>query len=152
MTRTTWLSIFLLLFSQIAAGGIYRWVDEEGRVHFSDRPVAEAAKEVEIKQSSPPPSGPDARPATDAERRDKQQKLLDVYRQEREEKAESRRKARQEKAERKKRCTYARDRLDRYRSSRIYEPQADGSRRFLSDAERDTAISDLKKQVRKWCG
>ena len=58
----------------------------------------------------------------------------------------------QEKAERKKRCTYARDRLDRYHSSRIYEPQADGSRRFLSDSERKAAIEKLEKQVRKWCG
>jgi hypothetical protein len=151
MTRTRLLFATLLLLSQAVSGGIYRWVDENGRVHFSDRPVAEEAEQVEIRNSTPPSSGREARPATADERRVKQQKLLDVYRQEREEKAEARKKAKQEEAEREKRCAYARDRLQRYRVSRIYEPQADGSRRFYSDAERETAIANLEKQVRQSC-
>ncbi len=151
MTRTRLLFATLLLLSQAVSGGIYRWVDENGRVHFSDRPVAEEAEQVEIRNSTPPSSGREARPATADERRVKQQKLLDVYRQEREEKAEARKKARQEEAEREKRCAYARDRLQRYRVSRIYEPQADGGRRFFSDAERETAIANLEKQVRQSC-
>jgi len=38
----SWLTAALLVFSQLALGAIYRWEDDQGSVHFSDRRVAHA--------------------------------------------------------------------------------------------------------------
>jgi hypothetical protein len=144
-----WLAaLTLCLAAQGAqAQGIYRWTDAQGRVHFGDRPPGKA-ESVPIPEPPPP-----ATPApTDAERAARQQRLLDAYRDERLEKEEREAKQKAEEEERRRRCAFARDNLDRYeRSPRIYAPQPDGERRFLSDGERDAEIRIARNEVARWC-
>jgi hypothetical protein len=79
--------------------------------------------------------------------------MLDTYRQEREEKQQAEAKRRTGEAERERNCARVRDTLARYeRSGVIYEPQADGSRRYLSESERASAIRAAEGEVRRWCG
>jgi hypothetical protein len=79
--------------------------------------------------------------------------MLDAYRQEREEKQQAEAKRKADDAERERNCAHARDALARYeRSGVIYEPQADGGRRYLSEAERDSAIRTAQGDVKRWCG
>ena len=51
MIRTGWM-LLLLLPCLATAQGLYRWTDEQGRVHFSDRPREgdPAVEELQIKQ------------------------------------------------------------------------------------------------------
>ena len=49
--RTTALVIMLVLFVATAQAKIYRWVDKNGSVHFSDKPYAENAQEIEINET-----------------------------------------------------------------------------------------------------
>jgi len=49
--RTTVLAIMLVLFIATAQAKIYRWVDKNGSVHFSDKPSAENAQEIEINET-----------------------------------------------------------------------------------------------------
>lgn len=45
-------ALFLLLFfSGIASAEVYKWTDENGRVHFGDRPSSENAQTVQIKDN-----------------------------------------------------------------------------------------------------
>jgi glutaredoxin len=37
----------------VAAQGMYRWVDKDGRVHYGDKPPTEAAKQVETRKVTP---------------------------------------------------------------------------------------------------
>ena len=75
-----------------------------------------------------------------------------MYKEEREEKAKQTAKDKEEAAKRKRRCANARDRLRRYkRSSALYNPQADGSREYLSNEQRDKAIADTERDVARWC-
>jgi hypothetical protein len=47
MKKLLFISILVLL-STIANANIYKWVDENGSVHFSDKPYSQDAKEVNI--------------------------------------------------------------------------------------------------------
>lgn len=41
-------ALLLLLSTAAAASGIYRWVDADGRVHFSDRPQQQNAEKIQL--------------------------------------------------------------------------------------------------------
>ncbi|MCB1878697.1 MAG: DUF4124 domain-containing protein [Chromatiaceae bacterium] len=45
------LTIILLTGSGIAAAGVYRWVDENGQIHFSDKAQA-GAEQIKLKETS----------------------------------------------------------------------------------------------------
>lgn len=77
---------------------IYKWTDEQGRVHFSDKPPTEDTPGY---QSRTPASAGNASPQktlTDAERRARQKKLSDSLEADRrdKEKADAKRKEQQE--------------------------------------------------------
>lgn len=125
--------------------GIYKWTDAQGRLHFGDRPPGEASS------ATIAPPAPSTAPA-EAERAARQQRLLDMYRDERLEKAEREAKQKADEEDRRRRCAHARDRLDRYeRSPRIYDPQPNGERRYLSDGERDAEIRTARNEVARLC-
>ncbi|MCG8324138.1 MAG: DUF4124 domain-containing protein [Thiotrichales bacterium] len=55
--------LFLLCFSAVCLAGAYKWTDEEGRVHYGDRPSTDyQSDEVKVgsspgnKPASPPPA------------------------------------------------------------------------------------------------
>jgi hypothetical protein len=138
----------LATFVATAVAEVYRWTDAEGRVHYGDRPSA-GSQSVPVGSGAPTGQPP----ASDAERLQRQQRMLDAYRQEREEKQQAEAKRKADDAERERNCAHARDALARYeRSGVIYEPQADGSRRYLSEAERESAIRSAQSDVKRWCG
>jgi len=101
-----WLAAVTLALAAQGAGaeGVYKWTDAQGRVHFGDRPPGEAST------TAIAPLAPPAAPApTDAERAVRQQRLLDMYRDERLEKEEREAKQKAEDEERRRRCAHAKD-------------------------------------------
>ncbi|MEW8628055.1 MAG: DUF4124 domain-containing protein [Candidatus Thiodiazotropha sp.] len=136
------------IFSQSLYAGVYKWTDEHGRVHFSDRPVSESSTEVKIKQA--PAS--DSANQSPQQRQQKMRKMLDAFEEERSEKKEAKQKAKNEREKRKKRCIYAKDRYNSHsRASGIYNYQEDGQKSYLSDAERKNHMKKLKADVDRWC-
>ena len=63
--RTAALAILLVIFVSAAQAKIYRWVDENGSVHFSDKPYSEKAEEIIILET-----GIDLDKTPDAEKED----------------------------------------------------------------------------------
>jgi len=49
--KITALAFFLILFTLIAQAKIYRWTDNNGTVHFSDKPYSENAQEIKINET-----------------------------------------------------------------------------------------------------
>ncbi len=48
-----------LLIPALAAGQVFKWIDTEGKVHYSDRPIAGAeALDVPVQKSPPPQDKP----------------------------------------------------------------------------------------------
>ncbi|MCU7921420.1 MAG: DUF4124 domain-containing protein [Candidatus Thiodiazotropha sp. (ex Dulcina madagascariensis)] len=137
-----------LLFPLGLEAGVYKWTDEQGRVHFSDRPVTGESTEVKIKErpaSQPPVSN-------QQERQLKMKRMLDVYEEDRAVKKEADQKQAQERKKRKRNCARAKDMYASHsRASGIYDLGKDGERRFLNDAARTRHMQKLKAEVARWC-
>jgi hypothetical protein len=128
--------------------GIYQWVDEEGNVHYGDRPGAvESAEEVTVKEHK----GAEQSPPGEGERAQARQRLLEQYEKERLEKKAATEKKKMEQAQRKRNCAIAKDRLRTYEKSTLYDLGPDGERVYLSDAERKRALAEARADVRQWC-
>jgi hypothetical protein len=116
-------------------------------VHFGDRPPGEG-----LSAPITPPAAPVESSASDADRAERRQRLLDMYRDERIEKQEREARQKAEEEDRRRRCAHARDRLARYeQSGRVYEPLPSGERRYLSDGERDAEIRTTRNEIGRWC-
>ncbi|CAN5185906.1 hypothetical protein BH24PSE2_BH24PSE2_10040 [soil metagenome] len=131
-----------------AAAEVYRWIDAEGQVHFSDTPVRDAER-LQIDSEPTDPAAVRARQQREAALaearalREKQQ-ATSVTEQ---------REAAAEIAEQHAiNCDKARQRLQTVDSAhRLYRPREDGGREYLTDAELDSARAEARLDVDKWC-
>lgn len=145
------ISALCLTIAGAGEAAIYRWVDQHGRVHFGEHPPTDQAEQLDIRESRPPDQEPDMR-QLDKQRGEKRRRLLETYREERELKRRSAEKRAQQEHQRQQNCVEARDRLSKYqRTTAIYETLEDGSRRFLSQVERDDELERMRQAVQHWC-
>lgn len=142
---------FCLFITCVADAAIYRWVDEQGRVHYGQHAPTDQAEQLDIPDTEPAAQPPDLQ-QLEQERGEQRRKLLETYQEEREMKRQAAEKRAQEQQQRQKNCVTARNRLAKYqRSNAIYETLEDGSRRFLSQAERDDELEQMRQAVQHWC-
>ena len=144
-----WISVLLIFFFSPAAlaAGVYKWVDEQGKVHYGDRPGNSNASKIAV-PVSPPSSSNNLN-----ERNAMRDKLIRTMEEERKLKEEDSHKAKLKDAERKQRCIEAQDKLRRYQESQyIYKPAEGGERIIFSEEERKQATDDAQKAVQEWCG
>ena len=145
----------LVVLGVIAGGsqaGVYRWTDEKGRVHFSDRPPDRDAEQLDIPDARPPGGARFDQQQRDVERMEKQRRLLDLYREEREEKQRQRAARETRERQRAANCVEARERLARFESySYLYKPLPDGDKRIFTEAERQQATERARAEVARWC-
>jgi hypothetical protein len=143
--KLTLLFVLLSMALQLQAE-VYKWVDEQGRVHFSDRPDAGASTEIKIKEQQPQSSD------GQNDRQLQMQRMLDVYAEERADKKEAQQKQQAERKKRKQNCARAKDRYNTHiRARGIYNLGNDGERQYLSEAERTRHIKQLKSDIARWC-
>lgn len=133
----------LLLLPGLAAAEIYRWTDANGQVHFSQRPVAPGAEQVEVKPQVV---------ERDQLTREREERTSRFYQARREEQAQASAVAAQERAERAAECSKLRNALAEIPEGYIYyRPEADGQRSYYSDEELDTARQQLRHRVSERC-
>ena len=131
---------------------IYRWVDEQGRAHYGQHAPSDAAEQVDIRETDPPPAQPLDIQQMEQDRGERRRKLLETFQEEREQERRDAEKRAQEEQKRQENCVAARKRLVKYeRSSAIYETLDDGSRRYLSQVERDQELELMRQAVQNWC-
>ncbi|WP_417532326.1 DUF4124 domain-containing protein [Marinobacter lipolyticus] len=137
----------LLLSPVVGMAEVYRWVDAEGRTHFSDRPPAQAASQ-EVKVESPP-----AR--VDNAARDRQQKVnafLKQRQQERDQQRAADAKAEKQAAKQAELCTRLRARVKHMESvSTFYNLNEQGERVFVSESENTRIRERFRKKVAEAC-
>ena len=144
-TKISWLLVLLTIPVAALTQGIYRWTDEDGQVHFGDRPVAMDAEKVKGASASA------GDPAT-IERLQRQQELLHSYEEQRAEESKQSAKTQEEKVQRTAKCTKAKNRLVYLQQARyIYEQSDNGERRILSDSERKTSEANAQAKVNRLC-
>ena len=138
----------LLICGPVQAGKIYKWVDENGKTHYGDnaRSNSGIAQEIHVPKT----------PAVDASvntRKERTERLLGAFKQERDEKRDSRQAAAEEKKKRVANCAAAETSQYKYEHvSTLYKTDADGNRVNLTDEEYAKAMADLQTEVDRWCG
>lgn len=140
MKRLVW-SILMVLPLGSVADEIYRSVDENGVVVYSDRPSADAEPITVVASVTRT-----VRPAAPAQE-DTADEDEPIF-------AEVPREATPEElaAERAQNCEIAQQRFTAYsQSQRLFRTDADGERIYLTDAEIDEARSTAEADVAAWC-
>ncbi|MCC6208971.1 MAG: DUF4124 domain-containing protein [Gammaproteobacteria bacterium] len=133
-------------FTCLAAETVYKWTDESGVVHFSDRPVPNAAAEEMRVTSSVPDLIEEDEGEADAEEEDAASKAPASREEQQAAMEEQRRKVREQN------CQIARQTLEHNGSiERMYRVDANGERVFLSDEEREMVLGRSREDVEKWC-
>ncbi len=138
----------ILLIALPLQAEIYRWTDAAGKVHFSDKPVSDKAKEVKIKVS---PANPQS-PQDIQNRKSRTEQYLRGRQEERAEQDKKIKEKKKLKKEQKRKCKNAqREHLRIVRSRTIYYKGENGARNYIGDDERTKIIARAKAEVKKWC-
>jgi len=136
------LFIGMLLPILAVAGEVYKWVDEEGNVHFGDRPQSNVKSEtVKIDKHTPDPNY-----------RDRMQSMKQNMESRRE--ASIEKKAEQKKLSEKNasRCQDAKRRLYPLKQKiRVFNYDDAGERKYMDDSDRASRIKALEAIVKKAC-
>ena len=134
--------LFLIgMMSGLWAAEVYRYVDENGNVIYSDRPLGENAETLIINTATPtvtPPlaapetNQPEAQPGTsDSDQADPPPPDLAAQREEN--------------------CEIARERNERYSIARRIYRGTEENREYLSDEELDEIRAQAAADVEEWC-
>ncbi len=131
-----------LAFSAAEATTLYKWVDQNGTVHFGDRPQHANSQGIKLPRHTPArsssrPSGHDQassrqRAASNAENSTptsaEGKKAEEYY------------------------CNQASETYDSYsKAPRLYKTNAEGQREYLSDKEAAALLAETKAKVTEWC-
>jgi hypothetical protein len=135
---------------------LYRWVDENGRVQYSDRPPPPGARtqtEIKKKPRTAPTPGASENQQAPAPKSYAEQDA--EFRKRQVEKAEKEAKEQQERqaaAERQRRCSEARNQLAGLQAGgRIVRYNTSGEREFLDDKGRAEEVARTQKAIADLC-
>ena len=136
----------LLAMPGAGVAEVYKWVDEEGRTHYGASPGNTQATTVTI-------TGAPEVDTTVQERRHEQEKMLEVYAEERHLKKEQQLKSEAQQKQRDRFCAELKNDLQDYRQGRgiYYELDENGERNYLSDEEMAQRISQLQGRYEQEC-
>lgn len=143
--------ILLLVLPVASQAAVYKWIDDEGNVHYGDRPTeSEPSVEMEVDDIVTVPSFGDRNDSMSRE--EMRERLLQSMEEDRLEKKQQREQQQALKQENRKKCNRYRDRMRHYqRASGIYRLDEDGNRVYMSDADRTKATKNLQKKINKYC-
>jgi len=137
---------------------VYRWVDAQGQVHFSDR-APDGNRKTDQNTQVETLTLPEAEAPTQStepalqESLQRQKKLVQMLEEERLQREQKKADEKQAAEQLEQYCTRFANRmqyLERY--NRIYQENEDGTRRYMSDAEMRAYKESVKTQYAKECG
>ena len=140
-----------IMLSLSAPAKIYKWVDENGKTHYSDKPFDDKSQLVEMKRE------PTNAEISKAKKRanaliQHQNKVLDMAEEDANQKQIADAKKEKDTAELINNCNAAKTEIRMLgRGFRSYTEDKDGKRHYLSDQEKTESITKLQKQVDQNC-
>ncbi|MGH6691432.1 MAG: DUF4124 domain-containing protein [Gammaproteobacteria bacterium] len=158
-----WIATLALLALALPAWAaeMYKWVDENGKVHYSDQPPPANARQqktiqpkVPAQSAAPPAATPEGQPA--AGTKAKTAAELDMeFRKRRTEAAEAEAKRQQETqvaAEKQRNCEAAKARVAVLQTGgRITKATPTGEQSYLGDSEIAAELIEARKVADSWC-
>ena len=131
------------------AGEIYKYVDEDGNVHYLDRPTGESGEERLAMTYSGTST---AAVSAQTKRRQDYMEALDEARGERESRREAEAQARAEMEARAAKCQESRARLESYlQAHRLYRQDEAGEREYLDDDQILEARRKAEEAIQEHC-
>ena len=142
--------ILLSLISLNVHAGVNKWVDSEGKVHYSDAPPPEVKTETVRNISG---KGQEEAPATYSTKSYAEREAeMKKSRQEKEEAAQKKAQQQADADAKKRNCESARQSVRSLEEGgRIYTYDESGERSYLDDAARDRRLSEARKVVSTYC-
>ena len=142
-------ALLLTAGSGVFADGIYKWTDENGTVHYGDRPTGEATEEqLQISYSRTNPEALENRVKSFEEREESRREARAEAEEKKREAEEERIAADEKLAE----CqTYQASLNKMIASPRVYRTNEAGERVYLDDAQREQSIARAEALVNEAC-
>ncbi len=140
----------LLAAASMAASAdqVYRWVDKDGHVHYSQTPPASTGVNAQTVNITPP--------APDPTTLQNEQKLAQQIQDQNKQNQDNQQKSQadeQQKAQQQHACDALRQRLQVLQeSARVATVDAQGNRSYVSDEDRAKQEQQLQDQIAKNCG
>lgn len=144
-------ALTVLLATAPMAAEVYRTVESDGTVSYSDRPEGADAKLVHV-VTHEPPAPPPATQANSGAKTPSTAPSADSADGQSKQNAAPEPTAAEKAEQRQKNCKIARERVERYSTAhRLYRTTPDGEREYLNDAEIDEARARAAADVETWC-
>lgn len=136
-------SVLLALSTGATAGQIYKWVDDQGNVHFgSQPPEGQDSTRVNPNISNPKTPSAPAQPQAEAGAEDAEQKAIDE---------KVKKDVAKKEAERKKYCETVRNNLAQLKNNPRVLTEENGQVRRLTEEERQSRIAESEKAIETTC-
>ena len=128
----------------VATAQLYKYVDKDGKTHYTDQPPAN----VESKAIAAPPGPPTGASKSFVER----DKELDKARKANREKAEKSDQSARQAQEALERCNHARNAFETYsQGGRIFKPSTTGERALMDEQEIEVAREKARRDMEEAC-
>ena len=139
------LLLLTCLYLSSVSAEIYKWVDDQGRTHYGDKPADQAdSLQVDVSKKGHFDSSDD--------RAEKRQRLLNAMQEDRFRKEQEADEQRKQQQYAQRQCVIARDRLKQYeRAGYLYRLDKDGNRVVTSTEKRERMTEKLRDDIRKNC-
>jgi len=141
------LTLFLFLSTSASQAEIYKWVDDEGKIHYGDKPSTNSdsqALDVNIDKSGNQDST--------KHRKDRQEKLLESLEESRKRKEAAVEKKKKDIESQKRKCAIAKRTLNGYeRAGYLYGLDKEGNKVIRTNEEREKATEAQRNKVKKLC-
>lgn len=145
----------MLLVPSVQAA-IYKWVDEQGNVHYGERPATEATSKqrMDIRLREPTPAATEDTSASSEKTKAGQTEKQTEAGAEADKQAEPKQpeKPKMSRKEKRGRCADARKRLNVLTTkNQVRERDKKGNLRYMGEEERQQRIKSARKNVKKYC-
>ena len=140
--------MFLLGFTA-NSNAAYKWIDEQGQVHYSDEPPNGPCEEIKAPEC---PSDEDIQAMQ--ERLERQKLLLRKYDEKRDQQRQQAERAKEEREKRARLCDEARKKLRFIEESKgmsLVREGAEGELYWISDEEREETEAYWRRRVEEFC-
>ena len=141
------------IFTVSAAESIYKWVDEDGSVHYSDQPPGEATKSEKLRIESTPSNEVvrDAQAKRDRLKTEQQSRVVQLFAAREQERLQTESEQMQ-RDDRQRRCTKAHEQIQSLNHHMpIYYIDESRNRAFLDDKKRADLIAFYHRDIAMFC-
>lgn len=147
----------LLLMPAAAMAELYKWTDTNGHVQFSDQAPAHNTKTEKLAAPTAlPPSGHTNKDNTENPKAgesttERQKKMSDILKAEREQREADAARITEEKAQKKRRCLSLKDYQKRSEGAALYDLDDKGERQFIDEKNKQKHLEKLNSAIQEAC-